>query len=359
MNVLAATTLHAPATQVGLSTSAAGPAAPSLALPQVGYGAVRFDVEGLEPSGQTAPPELAPGRFGSVDPALITDVASTEEEGISTLDGVEALLLQPDSDAALYLPSQMADRVVIANAFASTHNALSVQRLLTGHVDAAADGNEPLDVNQSASQVVWVDSTSHGDKPVIGIEHNRLPAVASGRMDVTTALPPLLALDTELGQAGVATQTPALPIEPSKQSQVAELPAKTSAATQAAQPMVQVLAQRIHFQQAQGVDVVTVRLDPPHLGTLEIRVQSDVAGVQVQLQASHAEVGRQLAVIADSLRQELQGRSAGEASVMVATSRSFGANSQTQRDGSQQHAHTRHEADELIGQALYMGDELS
>ena len=105
--------------------------------------------------------------------------------------------------------------------------------------------------------------------------------------------------------------------------------------------------------------MVTVRLVPPHLGTLEIRIQSDVTGVQVQMQASHAEVSRQLAGIADSLRQELQMRTAGDAAVTVSAPRSFGAQSQ----GQQERQHPRHQAwqqsDETISQALRIGDESS
>ena len=71
---------------------------------------------------------------------------------------------------------------------------------------------------------------------------------------------------------------------------------------------MQALSQRIQLQQAQGVDVATVRLDPPQWGSVELRIQHDAGGVQVFIQASHAEVGRQLAGLAEGLRQELQAR---------------------------------------------------
>lgn len=108
-----------------------------------------------------------------------------------------------------------------------------------------------------------------------------------------------------------------------------ELPGKAAvpapaAAARTEQPVLQALAQRIQLQQSQGVDVATVRLDPPQLGTLEVRIQHDQSGVQVTLQASHAEVGRQLAGLAEGLRQELQARTNGEASVVVAQGRSAG-----------------------------------
>jgi len=71
---------------------------------------------------------------------------------------------------------------------------------------------------------------------------------------------------------------------------------------------MQALSQRIQLQQAQGVDVATVRLDPPQWGSVELRIQHDAGGVQVFIQASHAEVGRQLAGLAEGLRQELAER---------------------------------------------------
>lgn len=100
------------------------------------------------------------------------------------------------------------------------------------------------------------------------------------------------------------------------------------------QPLLQALGQRIHVQQVQGGEVATVRLDPPQMGSLEIRIRQDGAGVQVHLQASHAEVGRQLNMLVDSLRQELQQRSS-DASVTVAQSRastSSGQGEQSRRD---------------------------
>lgn len=125
-----------------------------------------------------------------------------------------------------------------------------------------------------------------------------------------------------------------------------------AAPAKAAQPLLQALSQRIQLQHAQGMDVVTVRLDPPQLGTLEVRIQHDQAGVQVLLQASHAEVGRQLAGLAEGLRQELQARTNGEASVVVAQGRQPGGSTGQggqPRDTSSQWAYAD---DEEIGQAL-------
>ena len=119
-----------------------------------------------------------------------------------------------------------------------------------------------------------------------------------------------------------------------------------------AQSMVQMLASRLQVQHLQGVDTVTVRLDPPQWGQLEIRIQQDAAGLQVHLQASHAEVGRQLAQMADALRQELQWRTPGEATVTVATGRGTAGQQQSsqQQDDAQQQP-------SFIGEAL-LWDEI-
>lgn len=119
-----------------------------------------------------------------------------------------------------------------------------------------------------------------------------------------------------------------------------------------AQPLVQALAQRIEMQYVQGQETVTVRLDPPDLGSLEIRIQQQGNGVQVLLQASHTEVGRQLTAVAEGLRQELQSRSGVEASVTVA---------QHSRQGGDAHQQERRQPawqqPEWIGQALQEGHE--
>lgn len=149
----------------------------------------------------------------------------------------------------------------------------------------------------------------------------------------------------------------ALQLAPTPGGLSLELPAKPAAPTTATaarteQPVLQALAQRIQLQQSQGVEVATVRLDPPQLGTLEVRIQHDPSGVQVTLQASHAEVGRQLAGLAEGLRQELQARTQGEASVVVAQGRPSG---QTAGQGGQSRdnpAPWAQAEEEAIGQAL-------
>ena len=130
---------------------------------------------------------------------------------------------------------------------------------------------------------------------------------------------------------------------------VSSSPAPAVPVDKGAQPLMDALAQRIRVQQAQGMDIATVRLDPPQMGSLEIRIRQDAAGVQVHLQASHAEVGRQLSVLVDSLRQELQSRHA-DAAVTVAAGRfaQTGQQGDSPRQGQQAGQQQEYE----IGQAL-------
>jgi flagellar hook-length control protein FliK len=116
---------------------------------------------------------------------------------------------------------------------------------------------------------------------------------------------------------------------------------------QGPQALVQALAQRLQVQQLQGTQVAVVRLDPPQMGTIEVRISHDASGVHVQMQASHSEVGRQLAAVVDPLRQELLART-GDAHISVASSRSTSTGGQ--QDAQRQAAAWDEEPE--IGQAL-------
>lgn len=116
---------------------------------------------------------------------------------------------------------------------------------------------------------------------------------------------------------------------------------------QGPQALVQALAQRLQLQQVQGNQVAVVRLDPPQMGVIELRISHDATGVQVHMQASNSEVGRQLVTVTDSLRQELLARSA-DAQITVSTSRAFSGGGQSD---AQRQAWVADE-DPEIGQAL-------
>ncbi|WP_174873895.1 flagellar hook-length control protein FliK [Vogesella oryzae] len=102
-----------------------------------------------------------------------------------------------------------------------------------------------------------------------------------------------------------------------------KLPAAQPA--QWAQPLQQALGERLHVQAANGIDNAVIRLDPAHLGTLEIAIRHEAGSLQVQLTAGNSELLRQLHAISDNLRQGLGNRQYGEVAVWVADSRQQGA----------------------------------
>lgn len=160
------------------------------------------------------------------------------------------------------------------------------------------------------------------------VDEDMLPAQVQS---IRTAIERISASDTSPSAVGAAA---AIPVQ------------------KGAQALVQALSQRIQVQQAQGMEVAIVRLDPPQMGSLEIRIRQDALGVQVQMHASNNEVARQLAGVAENLRQELLVRSS-DATVTVASSRFSQGSGQP---GEQQHA-GRHPAREPeVGQALQAWD---
>lgn len=83
--------------------------------------------------------------------------------------------------------------------------------------------------------------------------------------------------------------------------------------------LLQALSERIAVQSERGTERVVIRLDPPYRGQIEIHIRQDATGAtQIQLNASHADVVRQLHAIGDSLRQELAQRQGGDVSVQIA-----------------------------------------
>lgn len=185
-------------------------------------------------------------------------------------------------------------------------------------------------------------------------------AQASGTMDrmpsALVGLAPLKTTAQSLDVLGEAVDPTTLVVVRAAQPERAAVLPQVSGATapaavptqQGPQALLEALGQRIQLQQVQGAEVATVRLDPPQMGSLEIRIRQEGAGVQVHIQASHAEVGRQLGMLVDSLRQELQQRSS-EASVTVAQGRAMTGNGQGEQS---RREHGQQPQDSEIGLAL-------
>lgn len=110
--------------------------------------------------------------------------------------------------------------------------------------------------------------------------------------------------------------------------------------------LLQVLSDRIAVQTERGAERVVIRLDPPYRGQIEIHIRQDATGAtQVQLNASHADVVRQLHAIGDSLRQELAQRQGGDVSVQI-------AQQSREHDGRQQRQDRQGEPQQQPGRAL-------
>ena len=117
------------------------------------------------------------------------------------------------------------------------------------------------------------------------------------------------------------------------------------------QALIDALGERLSVQLNRGSSQATVRLDPPMMGTIEIVIRHDAAGVQVHLSASHGDVLRQLHSIGTALSQDLVQRNHGEVTVHV---------SESSRDGEgRQRNHQRGsaESDPTPGHALRTPDE--
>jgi Flagellar hook-length control protein len=95
--------------------------------------------------------------------------------------------------------------------------------------------------------------------------------------------------------------------------------------------LIRALGERLHVHVTRRAEQATIRLDPPHMGTIDIDIRHESGSLQVHLRASHAEVARQLHAIGDSLRQELAQRQSGEVSVFVYDASREGEGRQRQR----------------------------
>lgn len=299
-----------------------------------------------------AQPELQPAQGVSsglaqwlqqLEDVVLQDAASMLQNTLASEDMQEEALQAPSEEADVLV--SMAQEIDAFPAFAPVLWSVAEPDKAPG---AAASGS--------------VSATASSDFPVAGVQSGsqdvlRMMAVPSAKMqpqagdvaelDVAAAeLSPVGPATSALHGAAAAERHAAQP------SVAASLP--PVAVHKGEQPLVQALAQRIQVQQLQGAKVATVRLDPPQMGSLEIRISHNAAGaVQVHMQASNAEVGRQLTTLVDSLRQELQQRTT-DAQVTVAQGRGTSAGAGQGDASRQQHAPQQQET--IIGQALQAWD---
>ncbi|BBQ81596.1 MULTISPECIES: flagellar hook-length control protein FliK [Enterobacteriaceae] len=79
------------------------------------------------------------------------------------------------------------------------------------------------------------------------------------------------------------------------------------------------LGERLQVQVKQQIQHATIRLDPPDMGKIDISMQVDNGRVQVQINASHADVYRALQQTSNDLRQSLTEQNFVQVNVQVSS----------------------------------------
>lgn len=89
---------------------------------------------------------------------------------------------------------------------------------------------------------------------------------------------------------------------------------------QQAEALRKALSERLELQIDRRTQRATIRLDPPHLGKLDISLQMDSGKLQVQIQAGQPEVARMLHQISAEMRHSLSEQNGVPVSLQVSTS---------------------------------------
>ena len=137
------------------------------------------------------------------------------------------------------------------------------------------------------------------------------PVSIAVKEHVASAVTPSTVADPAMAAVAASAGTP---VE-SLPAAILKLPA--GAPQQWRQPLADALGDRIQTQIGMRSESAVLRLDPPMMGQIEIRIHHEAGALQVRLSASHGEVVRQLTEIRDHLRQDLVHRQYTDVSVLV------------------------------------------
>ncbi len=192
-----------------------------------------------------------------------------------------------------------------ARALSVLHTSLASQSV----PPASAPTQQPLTpLTQPAPRAAGVDAV-----PTATVAHVvSQPAAA----DLTQVMPvamstPASASPSPAPSVGAAvTSTPSLPATTLKMDPE---PSRWSEQLQSA------LGERLQVQVKQQIQHATIRLDPPDMGKIDIAMQIDSGRVQVQINASHAEVYRALQQTSNELRQSLTEQNFVQVNVQVSS----------------------------------------
>jgi len=114
----------------------------------------------------------------------------------------------------------------------------------------------------------------------------------------------------------------------------AKLPTITlpAAPEQQAEALQKALAERLEMQIDRRIQKATIRLDPPHLGKMDISIHVESGKLQVQIQAAQPEVARLLQQVSHEMRASLSEQNNIQAYVQVSTQSGDSRHQQRHRD---------------------------
>jgi flagellar hook-length control protein FliK len=288
--------------------------------------------------------------------AVGADDASSEDSG-TTVDGDESLAISwvplPSSVPELPSVSVTAVAATSATAVADAANDASARDVKAISLTTATPGAARAAV--SANPATTTPLVDDGSDASLADASGPRPAPAARApiaMSVTAAVDQqvsnLLASQSQpllMAFASGATDATAQKVVATDKT------ADASPAAPNRQALVDALGERLSVQLNRGSSQATVRLDPPMMGTIEIVIRHDAAGVQVHLSASHGDVLRQLHSIGNALSQDLVQRNHGEVTVHVSESSRDGEGRQRNHQGGSA------ERDSNPGHALRTADE--
>lgn len=237
----------------------------------------------------TAPQPLPSAAFIALQAtAPITAVPASLSHNSAPRSAMQAAAALHDV-AAVAQPAQLLSAPAVAARF------LVASRQDTGLVQARA-----LNVAHAAPSLALSDCAVE-----VATQDTSIATVSAAPLEARATFTPASA-STTLHEASTFTTAGA---------EVLRLPAARP--SEWAQPLQQALGDRLRLQLGARSESAVIRLDPPMLGQVEITVRHEAGSIQVQLNATHAEVRQQLQHIGESLRHDLSVRHAGDVSVTV------------------------------------------
>ncbi|WP_052285063.1 flagellar hook-length control protein FliK [Kluyvera genomosp. 1] len=198
-----------------------------------------------------------------------------------------------------------------------------------GYVGTAEQANDLLMVN--AQTLAASQTLARGMAPSLQQQNLATPMPATGTTTTESAAS-VLPSSQPVSPALMTAMTPVAPmmtqaLEASNTSTPVTATASVPATTLKLDPepsrwseqLQSALGDRLQVQVKQQIQHATIRLDPPDMGKIDISMQVDNGRVQVQINASHAEVYRALQQTSNDLRQSLTEQNFVQVNVQVSS----------------------------------------